>query len=82
LNAAAVKTTQSSQAKVIAKKRPAVASKGASVTSREDSVQRGQARLTDLCAEDKSKIGELVKKLATETKEREKSVSAYEVEKK
>jgi predicted nuclease with TOPRIM domain len=39
------------------------------------------ARLSDLCAEDKSKIGELVKKLASESKAREDSVSRFEKEK-
>lgn len=42
---------------------------------------KNQARLGDLCPEDKSKIGELVKKLASETKLRSDSVSRYEKEK-
>lgn len=40
-----------------------------------------EARLTDLCAEDKSKIGELVKKLASESRQRQQSESRYEDEK-
>ena len=46
-----------------------------------ESAPRNQARLGDLCPEDKSKIGELVKKLASETKMREDSVSRFEKEK-
>ena len=42
---------------------------------------KNQARLGDLCPEDKSKIGELVKKLASETKLREDSVSRFDREK-
>jgi len=38
-------------------------------------------RLTDLCPEDKSKIGELVKKLASESHQRQQSESRYEEEK-
>ena len=40
-----------------------------------------EARLTDLCAEDKSKVGELVKKLASESRQRQQSESRYEDEK-
>ena len=42
---------------------------------------KNEARLGDLCPEDKSKIGELVKKLASETKMRQDSVSRFEKEK-
>ena len=41
----------------------------------------GQARLADLCAEDKAKIGELVKKLATEKQEKEDFQKRLEEEK-
>ena len=40
-----------------------------------------QARLADLCPEDKSKIGDLVKKLAGETKKREESEKRFTTEK-
>lgn len=39
---------------------------------------QNQARLADLCPEDKSKIGELVKKLASETKKREESETRFD----
>ena len=41
----------------------------------------GQARLADLCAEDKAKIGELVKKLANEKQEKEDFQKRLEEEK-
>ena len=37
---------------------------------RDRSISSGAARLTDLCPEDKAKIGELVKKLAIESKQK------------
>jgi hypothetical protein len=40
------------------------------------------ARLADLCPEDKAKIGELVKKLAGESKEKIQAQKKYEEEKK
>ena len=43
---------------------------------------QNQVRLADLCPEDKSKIGELVKKLASETKKREESESRFSKEQK
>lgn len=42
---------------------------------------QNQAKLADLCPEDKSKIGELVKKLAGETKKREESEKRFSTEK-
>ena len=45
------------------------------------SLKQGGAHLTDLCPEDKSKIGELVKKLASETKLRQESESRFSKEK-
>ena len=42
---------------------------------------KNQARLADLCPDDKSKIGELVKKLASETKARQESQTRLESEK-
>ena len=38
------------------------------VNARERSISSGAARLGDLCPEDRARIGELVKKLAVETK--------------
>eukprot|EP00347_Sterkiella_histriomuscorum_P022187 403331368 len=46
----------------------------------ERSVSQG-ARLTDLCPEDKAKIGELVKKLAIESKQKQEYAKKYEQEK-
>jgi septal ring factor EnvC (AmiA/AmiB activator) len=43
--------------------------------------QSSGARLQELCPEDKAKIGELVKKLAMETKQKEEYAVKYEVEK-
>jgi len=40
-----------------------------------------KAHLADLCPEDKSKIGELVKKLARESKMRQESETRFESEK-
>lgn len=40
------------------------------------------ARLKDLCMEDKAKIGELVKKLADETKAKQEYQQKYDEEKK
>ena len=42
---------------------------------------KNQAKLADLCPEDKSKIGELVKKLASESKAREESQTRLDKEK-
>lgn len=39
------------------------------------------ARLSELCAEDKAKIGDLVKKLAMETKQKQEFTKKYEQEK-
>ncbi len=48
---------------------------------KEESIRQGKAKLTDLCPADKSKIGELVKKLASETKLRQDSESRFASEK-
>ena len=40
--------------------------------------QSGEARLTDLCPEDKKKIGELVKKLAEREREKEEIKKQFE----
>jgi len=42
--------------------------------------RKKSAKLTDLCAEDKSKIGELVKKLASETRLRQDSENRLTLE--
>lgn len=42
---------------------------------------KNQAKLSDLCPEDKSKIGDLVKKLASETKQRQESETRFSSEK-
>ncbi len=49
--------------------------------ARERSISSGAARLTDLCPEDRAKIGELVKKLAVETKQKQEWATKYEKEK-
>lgn len=49
--------------------------------SKESSLQQSEVRLTDLCPEDKARIGELVKRLALEKSQREESESKLEVEK-
>jgi hypothetical protein len=52
-------------------------------TSKESSFlqTRGEVRLTDLCPEDKARIGELVKRLALEKSQREETESRFEHEK-
>lgn len=49
--------------------------------SKDSSLQQSEVRLTDLCPEDKARIGELVKRLALEKSQREESESKLEMEK-
>ncbi len=54
---------------------------GVSTVQHDSRSKSSGARLQELCPEDKAKIGELVRKLAEETRQRQEVAIKYEMEK-